>query len=77
MYIIPVKDILGRLELVPFGEHRTSHMHGNSCRVLITLEGFAIAKTSLEVAASSFTSIRANFVGHDMVVRPAPHQAER
>ncbi len=35
-----------------------SLMHGDSCRVLITLEGFAIAMTSLEVAAGCSTSIR-------------------
>ena len=35
-----------------------SLMHGDSCRVLITLEEFVIAMTSLEVAAGCSTSIR-------------------
>ncbi len=47
-----------------------SLMHGDSCRVLITLEGFAVAMTSLEVAAGSFTSIRGPW--YDRPTSPAP-----
>ena len=52
VYIIPIQNILGRLDLAPYGEHETIRMTGAICRVRINPEKCAFSPTGRAMEAS-------------------------